>query len=198
MGTEESRGDPNRMKLSYLCPRRFVCSWSLGLVLVPGAAEKLPAIALLKTCKCLLTMLSYCSQPLTATPWNSVDSSQLSKSPWCLFLLNWLFTVTKLKIVDTSVKEKENYGISPTRCRKNQFCLHSSCWTSSDIHTLYTRVVLRHWPESTKSESFKPFSTLTPRYEIIRKFVQCHPGQSRVLILADKPLSHLILQQFLS
>ena len=56
-GTDESRGDPNRMKLDCLCPRYFVCSWTLSLVLVPGAAEKLPAIALLKTCKCLLTPL---------------------------------------------------------------------------------------------------------------------------------------------
>lgn len=50
----------------------------------------------------------------------------------------------------------------------------------------------------TQSEIFKPFLTLTPIYEMIRKFVQCHPGQLRVLLLADNPLSHLILQQFLN
>lgn len=104
-GADESRGDPRRMKLSLLGV--LPCSWSLSLGLAPGAAQKLPAIALLKTCKCFAnSVLSYSSQPLPTAPGTSVDSSQLPKSLGCLFLLNWLFTITKLKIVDPSAKEK--------------------------------------------------------------------------------------------
>lgn len=107
-GLMNPEGIPGGWNLAVCLLGVLPCSWSLSLGLAPGAAEKLPAIALLKTCKRFAnSLLSYSSQPLTTAPWTSVDSSQLPKSLWCLFFFNWLFTITKLKIVDPSVKKNK-------------------------------------------------------------------------------------------